>query len=522
MRVTSLQSARAAAEQVPSPPTDFIRFTPGDCALLIGPAALLLKRLEAVRIAGLRPALLCTGVNDAASLPSGLRALTGQLADLSGWMGAFRARLHTANGPADLTPLSFHADGHFDWVLDFTGSKPPGLGVAPLGHYSLVPDDYPALKQALLEIAQRLRDGFEKPRYFHLNADLCAHQRQSVAGCSACLAACAAGAISFGKQSAQIEAHLCQGCGACALVCPSGAVRHAYPGTSTQLARLRAALEAWRQLEGGPAGLWIVEDETDPPSPGWLTWPVREAASLGLEFWLAALALGAQRVALAVGQGPEMSRAALASQVELGRSLLTGLGLPSALGLADTRAALAELPGLPPLPPFDLPGSDDKRSLLFAAIDALAAGVATLPASIPLSAGPLGEIRVDPAKCTLCSACVGICPAEALSVIGPLTQLAFTEERCLQCGLCVNTCPEKAVSLSPRLLTSRTARKRPRVLVEADMFACSACGMPFATQAMMRRSRALMADHPMFQGEQARLMDLCPACRQKAMVGIAI
>ena len=328
-------------------------------------------------------------------------------------------------------------------------------------------------------------------------------------------------AISFGKESAQIEAHLCQGCGACALVCPSGAVRHAVPGTPTELTRLRAALEAWRPLEAGPAGLWIVDQEVDAP-PGWLTWPVREAASLGLEFWLAALALGAQRVAIAVDHSPEMSRAALASQVELGRALLSGLGLPPALGLADTRAALAELPGLPPLPPVDLPASDDKRTMLLAAIDALSAAVASVPTSIPLPAGPLGEIRVDPAKCTLCSACVGICPAEALSVIGPLTQLAFTEERCLQCGICVNTCPEKAISLSPRLLTSRTARKRPRVLAEAEMFACSACGMPFATQAMMQRSRALMADHPMFQGEQARLMDLCPACRQKVMAGIAI
>ncbi|MGA9992923.1 MAG: hypothetical protein WBP86_11415, partial [Thiobacillaceae bacterium] len=161
MQSTAIEAARAAADKLPLPATAAVHFTPGDCALLIGPAELLLKRLEAVRIAGLRPTLLCTGPDDAARLPHGLRALAGQLAGLSGWMGAFRARLHTARGPADLTPLSFHADGHFDWVLDFTGGKPPGLGVAPLGHYSLAPDDYPALKQSLLEIAQRVRAGFD-------------------------------------------------------------------------------------------------------------------------------------------------------------------------------------------------------------------------------------------------------------------------------------------------------------------------------------------------------------------------
>ena len=188
-------------------------------------------------------------------------------------------------------------------------------------------------------------------------------------------------------------------------------------------------------------------------------------------------------------------------------------------------------PAYPRCRPSIFPRSDDKRTLLLAAIDALSAAVASVPTSIPLPAGPLGEIRVDPAKCTLCSACVGICPAEALSVIGPLTQLAFTEERCLQCGICVNTCPEKAISLSPRLLTSRTARKRPRVVAEAEMFACSACGMPFATQAMMQRSRALDGRSPHVPGRtgppdgpvpglpaegHGRDRDLIPSCPQRS------
>jgi hypothetical protein len=57
------------------------------------------------------------------------------------------------------------------------------------------------------------------------------------------------------------------------------------------------------------------------------------------------------------------------------------------------------------------------------------------------------------------------------------------------------------------------------VVAEAEMFACTGCGKPFATRAMIERSRAMMAGHPMFQGEQAKLMTLCPDCRQRAMAG---
>lgn len=37
---------------------------------------------------------------------------------------------------------------------------------------------------------------------------------------------------------------------------------------------------------------------------------------------------------------------------------------------------------------------------------------------------------------------------------------------------------------------------------------------------MIARSRVMMVGHPMFQGEQVRLMTLCPDCRQRAMAGV--
>jgi len=518
---TALNAARVAADALIAEPPETVRYSPADCALLIGPGEVLLKRLEALKVTGLRASLLST---DATDLPRGLRALSGELADISGWMGRFTARMATHQGPVDLSPLSFHDDGHFDWVLDFSATPRVTTEVPPLGYYALPADDFPALKRSLLEIAGRLRNGHQKPRYFSFDANRCAHRRQEIAGCSACLSACSAGAISSEKETIHIEPNLCQGCGTCALVCPSGAVRYADPNPGFSLTRLQAMLAAWREASGGPVGLWIVNDAAQPEQAeapaGWLPYPVNEPASLGLEIWLAALASGCNRVALAADDIPAATRRALGEQLALGQALLTGLGLPPALGLVTNVTELANLPALPALGVTELANTDDKRVLLYAAIDALIDAAQTPPASIALAAGPMGEVRIAADRCTLCAACVRICPNNALNLPGTTMQLAFTEERCLQCGLCANVCPEKAVTLTPRLLTSKTARQSPRVVAEAEPFACTGCGKQFATKAMIERSRAIMTGHPMFLGDQARLMTLCPDCRQKTMAGV--
>ncbi|MBI1285163.1 MAG: 4Fe-4S dicluster domain-containing protein [Thiobacillus sp.] len=525
MSETALNSTSTIDHTLFAPTSATVRYAPGNTVLLIGPSELLLKHLEAYRVAGLRPALLCTDLPDASCLPRGLRALPGRLAGLSGWMGAFTAHMATLQQPMSLAPLSFNEDGHFDWVLDFSSPSSVRLAVPPLGYYALSPDDFPALKRVLLEIAGRVRSGYEKPRYFELDANRCAHRRQSVEGCSACLSVCAAGAISSAKDSVRIEPNLCQGCGSCALVCPSGAVRYTQPKAGFSLTRLQAMLAAWKATGSWPVGLWIFDETTESEPPqGWLPYPVAEMAGLGLEFWLAALAMGLDEVAIVARKLPDETRVALQAQITLAQALLAGMGLRQIISWGeDIKTGLDHQKPLESARPCaELPVTDDKRQLLFAAIDALLGLVETPPLSIPLPAGPLGEIRIDPALCTLCTACVQICPAAALSLPDNPTQLTFTEARCVQCGICANACPEQAITLMPRLLASRSARQAPRVVAEAEMFACCGCGKPFATKSQIERSRALMAGHPMFQGNQARLMELCPECRQRAMAGVGI
>ncbi len=496
-----------------------VRYAFGDVALLVGPAPLLSKRRQAVHLAGLRPVLLCTGPTGLAGLPRGLRALAGPAARVRGWLGAFRATLPAMDGPVDIGPLSYHADGHFDWVLDFTGQALAQH--APPGYYSLDGEDFSALKLALREIAGRLRGGYAKPRHVALDASRCAHRRQEIPGCQACLSSCPAGAIHSAKDGVEIEPHLCRGCGTCVLNCPAGAVRYIRPTTEESLARLQAALAEQRRSGGSPPGLWIAPPALAGTVPaGWLAHPVDEPASLDLAFWLTALATGAVRVAVACTGLPGETRAALAQQLAMGRALLVGLGWPGALDMADEAAELDRLPALPRAMAAPLPAGDDKRALLFHALDVLAAERAGGPVAVPLpAAAPLGGVTIAADACTLCGACVRICPSGALEFAGSTARIAFTEQPCLQCGLCRNVCPEKAVTLTPRLLVSAAARQAPRIAAEAELFACNECGAPFAPRALVERSRALMADHPMFQGDQARLMACCPDCRQRAMAG---
>ncbi|RMF07612.1 MAG: 4Fe-4S ferredoxin, partial [Alphaproteobacteria bacterium] len=121
---------------------------------------------------------------------------------------------------------------------------------------------------------------------------------------------------------------------------------------------------------------------------------------------------------------------------------------------------------------------------------------------------------VDVEGCTLCLACVGSCPANALADNPDKPQLRFTEAACVQCGLCKATCPEKVISLEPRYNFSAEAMS-PIVLNEEEPFECIRCGKPFGAKSTVERIAAeLKGKHWMFQDdEQTDLIRMCDNCR---------
>ena len=57
------------------------------------------------------------------------------------------------------------------------------------------------------------------------------------------------------------------------------------------------------------------------------------------------------------------------------------------------------------------------------------------------------------------------------------------------------------------------ARRQPRVVAEAEPFACVRCGKPFGTLRAIEAIVGRLAGHAMFQGTAAERLKMCADCR---------
>jgi ferredoxin len=159
----------------------------------------------------------------------------------------------------------------------------------------------------------------------------------------------------------------------------------------------------------------------------------------------------------------------------------------------------------------------EKRSTLELALDHLsehapsALSDANRAIALP-KASPLGSLKVNVDKCTLCLSCVSACPASALLDNPELPQLRFIEKNCVQCGLCATTCPEDAIELVPRFLRT-PERKQAQVLNQSQPYGCVKCGKPFGTLKAIEAMLGKLAGHSMFQGAALERLKMCGDCR---------
>ncbi|MBP2648460.1 MAG: 4Fe-4S ferredoxin [Gemmatimonadetes bacterium] len=496
-------AALAAMVEVTVKGTGIVNYATAGRVLVVGPddgAVALARQLP--------PPLVSTVVVLDAAPPrvTDLTVVAGErrLLSLTGHLGDFRVRLSPGGEPAV-----------FDQVVDLC--RPPLLDDAWRRFGYHVPADDAgagALVAALLEQVGE----FEKPRYFRYDPALCVRGRSGMIACNRCVQACPAGAITGLAERVEVDPYLCQGAGVCATVCPGGALQYAYPALDDAIHRLRRLLEAYRAAGGAAPEVLIHEAEAAPSLDGLpanvLPYAVEEVGSVGIELWLSALALGARAVRIA--PSPRSTHGLnFALEVQFGDAgaLLDGLGFPSgAIGWRDAPDQAL----MPPTRPATFAGMGSKREVLFLALDHLIAeSPAAMPAEIELPATvPLGEVVVDPRRCTLCVACATVCPRGAISAEEGAPALVFFEARCVQCGLCERACPERAIRMRARLLTDRTARNRRRTLHEEPPFACISCGKPFATRSSLDRVLATLGKHPMFQDAAARRrLQMCADCR---------
>ncbi|GJL80383.1 MAG: (Fe-S)-binding protein [marine bacterium B5-7] len=407
-----------------------------------------------------------------------------------------------------------------DLILDLgdnpqltTPLKPPG--------YLWNGTDPDTLETSVEELGE-LVGTFEKPRYFDYDAAICAHGRSGQAGCNRCIEACPAEAITGLIESIEVDPYRCQGGGMCATVCPSGAIRYAYPQLSDSLERIRQMLRAYLEAGGSnPVVAFVAEADANTFNllpDNVLMVELEELGSVGIEVWLSTLAFGARQVALLQGDSVlDVVVPVINEQVDIAQRILAFLGYGNdSLVMVSGDTALPPIPALPEnARNVSHAPMNDKRNMLFAAIDTLAAHLDTTEITLSLPSGaPFGQVLVDSAKCTLCMGCTSVCPAQALVAGGDSPRLIFHEMNCVQCGICETACPENAISLDPRLNLDIDMRRRGVTLHEETPFTCVECGKPFATRSAIDLILGKLKDHPMFATERARRrLKMCDDCR---------
>jgi ferredoxin len=465
----------------------------------------------------------------------GLVILRGGQPQLSGSLGNFRLSFAASSDGSDPEATANREEARFDLVLDLNKSPLLQREVLPPGYYAPGRDAY-ALEQAIAELPD-MRGEFEKPRYFNLDPNICAHGRRGVSGCTRCIDVCPTVAITSNGDSVQVDANLCQGFGSCASVCPTGAITYAFPGTADLLSYLRTVTMRYREhggadpvfvfFDSSSAGTLADELAGDVPENA-LPIELEEVGSVGMDTWFTCFAYGARRILVLAGPDtPGSTIEALERQIDVTARILEGMGYAGgAVALLRTGGdetvteAVSSGEAIETGRPATFAPAPEKRLLLRAAINQLLEEAPGSRKAISLPAGaPFGQIRVNKTACTMCMSCVAVCPTAALREGQGLPQLNFSEWSCIQCGLCETACPEDAIKTEPRFLYDDRERSEPRLLHEEQPMCCISCGKPFATRSTLKAMLKKLEGHWMFQSEaERRRLEMCETCRVKDMM----
>ena len=453
--------------------------------------------------------------------------IAGSLSDLSGYMGKFEAIMTIGEKTFNLGEALSADQPYYDLVLDLTVPTYLQMDTHPVGYFA-PENDAQKLQQALQELPDLVGD-FERPVFVEYNEKICAHGRSGISGCTRCIDVCPTTAITSLKELIEVDPYLCQGGGACATACPGGALSYVYPAANDWLEALRKkiALSVSEYdvrpvvlIHDGEAGAALIEAGGLVSTPSLLLIEVEEAASIGIESWLSLLVYGARAIEILVPSSvPAGVANEIGRQVRVAGAIVEGMGFPAAIRALENLEDRVEAKqhAFPEIPLGTFSTFSDKRTNLRLATDHLHAHAAAPAESVKLPIGAsFGRVDVNQDACTLCMACVSVCPMHALNDGQDLPQLHLIESQCVQCGICAQACPESAIELEPRYVYDSVAARTKTILHEEQPFCCIACGVPFATQKIIARMNEKLAAHWMFTDEDAKKrLHMCEDCRVK-------
>jgi ferredoxin len=381
-RARTVALARLVLDDVT--PTALVGFVSRGRCLIVGDEA---RSLAAAR--RIAAPLSCTVAAPSEAAPAltivqGTWVVRGGRPVIRGALGDFEVKLAGHGGDRDLGAMISPPVERFDLIVDL--SSPPLLRQAmlPLGYYAPGTDE--AALDAVLAALPDMQGEFEKPRFFDYAAEICAHSRSGLRGCTRCIDACPAEAIVSIGEKIQVNPYLCQGGGACATTCPTGAITYAYPPAADLLEALRQALQAYRDADGvGPVLLVYDEASRDAVFGPLAQMPervlpvqVEEVGSVGMDAWLAGLAYGADAVVILTSdRTPPQIVEAAQDQLLTARMILAGMGYDESSVARERRSVRrrAGNAGQPPTGGVKRPATfttpKDKRGRLRLAIEHL-------------------------------------------------------------------------------------------------------------------------------------------------------
>ncbi len=457
----------------------------------------------------------------------GFDVVLGRLRRAKGAFGNFEVAIDAlqlaepgGRGPQGFAPPRDGGKTECDLIVDLRGATPLFPHKRD-GYLRADPNNLNAVAKVIIEASQ-LVGSFDKPFYVSYDANICAHMRSGISGCSNCINACQSGAIFSDGEGVRIEPNICAGCGDCSAVCPSGAITYTVPPISFQLKRLETLASTYRGA-GGEAPRLLVHDDQfgdemillaarfDRGLPAdVIPYVVESLAGFGHGEMLAALGCGFAAVDVLLT--PKTDRTTPDAELALALAISGNTSIrlldvtdPDALSVAlyDQNVG-APIAAVLPI--------GDRRQVTRLVAKALHRETDT-PIPLPENA-PYGAVVVDQDACTLCLACVSLCPSGALLDNEDAPQLRFQEDACLQCGICTHACPENAITLKPQLDLSDAALSQV-VLNEEEPFACISCGALFGVKSTIDRIiEQLAGKHSMYaDSDSGKLIQMCDKCR---------
>lgn len=530
-RVHAKQAALVAAAQLPSPMAPVKTIESSGVCCIVGPTE------QAVRMAELvQDELGVTCIVDDAGpiqLPSaGYDVARGQLTAARGALGNFKlefAHLQALNpagrGALDYGKAKPTARSECDVFIDLRGRAPAFPHYQKRnGYFWADPGKTGELERIALTARERVGE-FEKTVYFNLETSLCAHSRANKPGCNRCLDVCSTEAIFSVGEHIQIDSDICAGCGTCAAVCPTSAITM----NETPFEALTKAVDVmarvyrehagetprlvFHTLGAGTEAIEYLARYHDGLADDLIPLGLEQVDRIGHAEIMAALGAGYSEVLLLADN--ELDRRALAPEAELAQAMLIGTGnSPSRVRViaAEELGDAGDNAGRVSEPVLLLGGRRDITRVTAAAMS----DRIEVPIQLPAGA-PYGAIEINSDKCTLCLACVSLCPTGALGDHPDRPEVQFTENACVQCGICESTCPETAITLKPRLDLTKEALS-PRALHGEEPFECIKCGTPFGVASTIERIvEKLENQNWMYtNSDNVQLIKMCNDCRVKS------